>query len=88
MSRLTADHILTTQDNKPLLDLLDRYRNSLLTDSLSHKQRLLLIELNVKDTILENSMSVEIIDKDLLKYTFMGWFVYSQLSDSDDLHSI
>lgn len=67
-------------NDKPLLDLLDRYKTELANNTLSWKQRLLLVEMNIKDFLLLEHR--ELPDNDNLKYLFMGIFVYSQLSSS------
>ena len=61
-----------------LINLLDRYKDDLLNNNLSPSQKLLLIELNIKDDIILTKKPLTNTDE-CLKYLFMGKYIYDHL---------
>ena len=66
-------------NDQPLLDLLERYRSSIINNNLTWKQRLLLLELNVKDTLLTSGKEIPNSEEERLKYMFFGLYFYEFL---------
>ncbi len=62
--------------DQPLIDMLDHLRASLTDNTLPWKERLLLVEMNVKRSLLSGK-SVPMEENDCLKYMFLGAYLYN-----------
>ena len=64
-----------------LLRTLDRLRDDLANDKLSHKQKLLISELSIKNLFVERQLKLENLEPDMLKYALLGAYIYSQFDN-------
>lgn len=78
----------TSLQDQSLIDLLEQYRINLINNTLSWKQRLLLVELNIKDSLLQDNRSLLIDDEECLKYMFLGAFIYNHILPQDSVSLI
>lgn len=74
-------------DNDTLLQLLQMYTDKLKNNTISNSELILLTELSIKTDIVNNNINkdnketiLDIDDKNMLKYTFLGYWLYNQIS--------
>ena len=65
-----------------LMLLLSIYKTDLEQGKLSDQRRLLLLELECKDYLLRNPNMLPQTDSDLLKYAFLGAYIYAHIGPS------
>lgn len=64
-----------------LLKTLTHLTSELTNGNLSNKQKLLISELSIKNLCIEHNMKLENLEMDMLKYTLLGAYIYSQIED-------
>ena len=69
-----------SKGNIKLITLLSKYKNELENNTISNESRLLLLELECKDYLLHNSHALPQTEADVLKYTFLGAYIYGALA--------
>jgi hypothetical protein len=65
-----------------LMGLLSTYKTELEQGKLSEQRRLLLLELECKDYLLHNPNMLPQTESDLLKYAFLGAYIYAHISSN------
>lgn len=67
-----------------LVELLTFYKNKIETDSLTSEEQLILSEFFIKHKLLKENKQLpqKFNDKDLLKYAFLGYYIYPQIDQN------
>lgn len=68
-----------SQTTSSYIDILERYKQGILSNSLDNKQLILLTELFVKDKLLTLERAMSSGEDDWMKYLFLGKFIYDQI---------
>lgn len=77
---------IKSEDNlDKLLQLLQIYTDKLKNNTISNSELILLTELSIKTDIVNNHNNInkessDIDEKNMLKYTFLGYWLYNQIS--------
>lgn len=79
--------LINSNNNDKLLQLLQMYTDKLKNNVISNSELILLTELSIKTDIVNNNINkdnketiLDIDEKNMLKYTFLGYWLYNQIT--------
>lgn len=79
---------INQNDESQLINLLSNYIKELEEGTISNNQRLLLLELQCKEYLLNNSSALPQSENDFLKYMFLGAYIYAHIETEESFNPL
>lgn len=68
-----------SSSNEDILNLLESYKKGIIEGTLTSSEHLLLLEFTAKNHLMKHAQNLPHNDNDMLKYAFLGAYIYSLL---------